>query len=397
MRNYSVVYIGILVLSAACGQPRHEHETDRHDHGHAGQIADHTVATVTAEQMRTIGLRLGKIEQKALTATVRVNGRVKVPNTNRAMITSLYGGVIKTLNVDVGSVVRKGEELATLVHPQFIQLQEEYLNLTRKLELAERERSRQQLLTDGNVAAQKTLQQAEYEYYQLKTRQTSLKEQLELLNVDVTTLSPTRLWSALSIRSPISGVVGTVFAKQGSYVDVSSPVAEVIENSRLHVDLEVFEKDLPRLKVGQQIHFVQTNNPEKRYDARIYAVGATFGNDSKSVPVHCTVSGDKSGLIDGMDVSAIISLAHDTSDAVPDEAVVEAEGKSYVFIAHADDHGGETQKSKEFERIEVIRGTSEMGFTAITPVRPLADDTEVVVQGAYFVNAVLSGTAGHSH
>src|SRR5690606_13326594 len=110
MRNYPIVlYIGILVLSAACGQPRPEHETDRHDHAHAGQISDHTVATVTAEQMQRIGLRLGKIEQKALTATVRVNGRVKVPNTNRAMITSLYGGVIKTLNVDVGNVVRKGE------------------------------------------------------------------------------------------------------------------------------------------------------------------------------------------------------------------------------------------------------------------------------------------------
>src|SRR5690606_17173923 len=184
----------------------------------------------------------------------------------------------------------------------FIELQEEYLNLTDQLSLAEQERNRQQLLTEGNVGARKNLQQADVEYNKLKTRQTSLRAQLELMGVDVSSINPSHLWSTLSITSPVNGVVGEVFGKQGSFVDVSTPLAEVIESSRLHVDLNVFEKDLPALKVGQQIHFVQTNNPAKNYDAQIYAIGAAFENDSKSIPVHCTVNGDKTGLIDGMNV-----------------------------------------------------------------------------------------------
>src|SRR5690606_18635179 len=273
-------------------------------------------------------------------------------------------------NVDVGDAVKKDEVIATLVHPQFIQLQEEYLNLADQLLLAEQERNRQQLLTEGKVGAQKDLQQAEVEYNKLKTRQTSLRTQLQLMGVDVHSINSSRLWSTLPIKSPVTGVVGDVFAKQGSFVDVSAPLAEVIENSRLHVDLNVFEKDLPNLRVGQQIHFVQTNNPTKNYDAQIYAIGAAFENDSKSIPVHCTVSGDKAGLIDGMNVSALISLDNVMSRAVPDEAIVDAQGKSYIFVV-TDTSTEQQANITHFERVEVVKGTADMGYTAITPVRTL--------------------------
>lgn len=398
MKSLSIKWIALLTLIAACGRPGSEHE--EHEHAHNEQETENTVASITEEQMKSIGLQLGNIERKALTATLRVNGTVNVPNANKAVITSLYGGVIKKLNVDVGDAVKKGEVIATLVHPQFIELQEEYLNLTDQLLLAEQERNRQQLLTEGNVGAQKNLQQAEVEYNKLKTRRTSLSAQLELMGVDVNTINPSNLWSTLSIISPVNGVVGEVFAKQGSFVDVSTPLAEVIENSRLHVDLNVFEKDLPSLEVGQKIHFVQTNNPAKNYDAQIYAIGAAFENDSKSIPVHCTVNGDKTGLIDGMNVSALISLDEAMHTAVPNEAIVDAQGKSYIFCVadkSADSPAHEGQKAVDFERIEVVTGASDMGYTAITPARTLDGDHQIVVKGAFFVNAILSGTAGHSH
>jgi cobalt-zinc-cadmium efflux system membrane fusion protein len=100
-------------------------------------------------------------------------------------------------------------------------------------------------------------------------------------------------------------------------VDVSSPVAEIVDNSQLHLDLNVFEKDLPMLKVGQIIHFRITNNSGQDYNAKVYSIGAAFENDSKSIPVHATVQGNKSGLIDGMNITAIVSLNNVTTDAVP--------------------------------------------------------------------------------
>jgi cobalt-zinc-cadmium efflux system membrane fusion protein len=82
----------------------------------------------------------------------------------------------------------------------------------------------------------------------------------------------------------LSGTVSNVFAKIGSYVDVSSPVAEIVDNSSLHLDLNVFEKDLPYLKVGQTIHFTLTNNPANEYDAQVYSIGTAFENESKTIP-----------------------------------------------------------------------------------------------------------------
>src|SRR5690606_3560335 len=144
--------------------------------------------------------------------TLRVNGKVKVPNANKAVITSLYGGVIKTLNVDVGNAVKKGEVIATLVHPQFIQLQEEYLSLVDQLLVAEQERRRQQTLNEGNVGALKDLQQAEMASNKLKIRQTSLREQLRLTGIDVHTIDPSRMQHPSSIISPVNGIVSDVFA-----------------------------------------------------------------------------------------------------------------------------------------------------------------------------------------
>lgn len=410
--KYNVfIFIIFSMIILACGEQQ-QHEKEASEHGHADGESESTIASVTAAQLASIDLRLGAIEQKALTATLRVNGKLNVPNANKAVITSLYGGVIRKLSVDVGNTVRKGQTIATLVHPQFIQLQEEYLNLADQLVLAEQELQRQKTLNEGNVGALKNLQQAEIEYNKLKTRQTSLREQLQLMGLDVNTINPSKLQSSVSVNSPVNGVVSDVFAKQGSFVDVSSPLAEVVENSQLHVDLNVFEKDLPNLKTGQQIHFVLTNNPKKTYNARIYAIGAAFENESNSVPVHCSVAGDKVGLIDGMNVSASISLDNITTMAVPNEAIVDAQGKSYIFIVtdkspeehvHGDDghehhhHDEDQVNTTNFERIEVVKGTTDIGYTAITPVAVLKGDEQIVVNGAFFINAILSGTVGHSH
>ena len=144
-------------------------------------------------------------------------------------------------------------------------------------------------------------------------------------------LSNGKLVSVLSVSSPISGVVSNVLVKMGSYIDVTTAVAEIVDNSQLHLDLFVYEKDLPKLKNNQVIHFTVTNNPGKEYDAQIFSLGSSFEGESKAVSVHAKVLGDKTGLIDGMNVTAIISLEQNTVPAVPNEAIVNVDGKDYIL------------------------------------------------------------------
>ncbi|RYD99941.1 MAG: efflux RND transporter periplasmic adaptor subunit [Sphingobacteriales bacterium] len=395
----------------------------------AGPEAASMITSLTEEQIKAAGITLGDMEQKNLTAVIKANGALRVPNNNKANATSLYGGVIKTLKVQLGDYVRKGQVIATIENPQFIQLQEEYLTLGSRILLAGQEMQRQRELNEGNAGAIKNLQSATAELNALRTRKASLQKQIQLMGINPNRVSNTNLQSALLVTSPVNGTVSNEFAKIGSYVDVSSPVVEIVDNGLLHLDLQVFEKDLPFIKEGQVVNFVLTNNPSVTYTAKVFKIGSSFENESKTIAVHCTVTGNKKGLIDGMNITGMISAEHVMAPAVPNEAIVEADGKFYIFVqtekaaaktkvANHDDHGhapdeGEAAhkhsneqeaathaqqqgKTLNFEKIEVAKGVSEMGYTAITPVSDLAQNVKVVTKGAFFINAKLS-SGGHNH
>ena len=378
-------------------------------------------ATLTEGQIKSIGVKLGIIEQKQLTASVKANGVLKVPNQNKASINSVYSGVVKSLLVQPGNYVSKGQTIATISNPEFIQAQSGYLNVITKISLAELEVKRQQELNAGNAGALKNLQSAETELRTLRTAKSTYAQQVQLMGINPASLQNGKLVSVLSVRSPIAGVVSNVTVSMGSYVDVTTVVAEIVDNSQLHLDLFVYEKDLPKLKTNQTIHFTVTNNPGKEYDALIYSLGSSFEGESKAVTVHAKVKGLKTGLIDGMNVTAIISLEQTTVPAVPNDAIVTVDGKDYIFLLAdgnvKEERGngskdsvkqkpknavvhkeGEKQQEKEsvFERIPVARGKTDIGYTEITLLREIPAGAKIVVKGAFFVSAKMTNTEGHS-
>ncbi|MBS1744016.1 MAG: efflux RND transporter periplasmic adaptor subunit [Bacteroidetes bacterium] len=341
-------------------------------------------ATLTAEQMKTIGIQLGSVEQKQLTASLKTNGVLKVPNQNRASINSIYSGVVKSLLVQPGNSVKKGQTIATIANPEFIQVQSEYQSINSKIVFAEQEYNRQKELNEGNAGALKNLQNAETELRTLRSRKASLQQQISLMGVNPSSISNGKLISVLSVQSPINGIVSNVMVKMGSYVDLTTVIAEVVDNSQLHLDLFVYEKDLPKLKDNQTIHFTLTNDPGKEYDAQIFSLGSSFENESKAVSVHAMVKGDKTGLIDGMNVTANISLDKATLPAVPTEAIVSYQGKDYIFIV---DSVNAKENTTRFKRIPVVKGTTEVGFSEITLLEELPADAKVVTRAAFFILA----------
>ncbi len=400
-----MMLITLLVIS--CGKKETPAEkapekTEQKEHAH--EEGPETIASLTEEQMKSVGVALGKVEMKELTSTIKANGLLSVPNSNKATITSLYGGIIKTINIQVGSIVKKGQVIATIANPEYIQLQEDYLTTNSRITYAEQEYRRQRELFDNDAGAKKNLQSADAELKTLRTKRASLLRQLQMMGINPGKINNGNMKSGLVITSPISGTISSITAQIGSYVDISSPVATVIDNGSIHLDLQVFEKDLPKMKVGQIVHFKLTNNPETEYDAKIYSIGSSFENESKTISMHCEVIGNKSGLIDGMNITGIVSLDKSTTPAVPTEAIVEADGKYYVFVQtdkkaeeEHDEKGKPHPKTLNFEKIEVVKGTSDMGYTAITPVGNIPGNVEIVVKGAFFVNAKLVNSGEHEH
>ncbi len=396
----------------------HSKEEEHEEHENESTVG------LTADQMKSINIQLGQIEKKQLTSTIKANGILRVPNQNRATATTLVGGVIKSILVQTGNSVRKGQPIATISNTTFITLQEEYLNVVSKVGLAVLELKRQQDLQQGNAGAMKTLQQAETELNTLKARKASLHKQLELIGINTQTLTSDNIQSVISITSPIDGSISEVDVNIGSYLDANTALAEIIDNSQIHLDLYVYEKDLAKLKVGQTIHFTLTNNPGKEYDADVYAISNTFESNTKAIAVHANVKGNKQGLIDGMNITALVSLENATVDAVPTDAIVNNEGQDYIFIVtdehseaehhdkkegedhqhdehghqHSEKSGAEKKDITVFEKIPVRKGTTDVGYSEITLLKDVPQGAQVVINGAFFVLAKMTNQGeAHEH
>ena len=422
----AMLFFCFAAITACGGKSNSTTETAATEEKHEDEHENTSTATLTEEQMKTIGVELGVIEEKELTSSLKANGVLRVPNQNKASVNSIYSGVIKTLLVQPGSKVSRGQTIATISNPEFIQAQSQYLGVNAKITFAELEVKRQKELNEGNAGALKNLQSAETELRSLRTLKSTLAQQIQLMGINPARLANGKLISVLAVTSPISGVVSDVKVKMGSYVDVTTPVAEIVDNSQLHLDLSVYEKDLPNLKNNQLIHFTLTNNPGKEYDAQIFSLGSSFEGESKAVSVHAKVMGDKTGLIDGMNVTAIISLQKATVPAVPTDAIVTLQGQDYIFMVtdkhtenehheegkdtvkhdakEAHDHketkaGSKEEKGTTFEIIPVAKGTTEVGYTQITLLKEIPKDAKIVVKGAFFVLAKMtnSGEGEHGH
>lgn len=420
MKKYFIIatVVFAFVLLQSCGsknsgeikEEKQTEEAQDEEHG------DENTATLTAEQMKTIEIVLGSIEQKELTNSVKANGVLMVPNQNKAFVTPLYSGVVKSLNVQPGSFVKQGQAIATIVNPELIQMQQQLQQVNTQIKLAEIEVKRQKELVEGNAAPLKRLQQVETELATLRSQRSGLQKQLGAIGASQS------FSSAIVVRAPISGTVSKVTAQLGSNVDVNSPIAEIVNNSQLHLDLYVYEKDLPKLKPNQTIHFTLTNNPGKEYDAEIYSIASAFESDSKTIPVHAKVMGDKTGLIDGMNITALVSLDKSTVPAVPTDAIVTYQGQDYIFVvteAHAEDEYEKKDSAKTgtaikhedekkaghkeepgsitFERVPVVKGSSDVGYTEIILLKEIPAGAKVVLKGSFFILAKMTNTEGHGH
>lgn len=397
MKQYKTIWFFTAVFLAACGQKTERASTQeseqRHEEGNIVSLSD--------IQMKTAGIEIGTIELKNLTTSISVNGTLAVPNQNKAVVTSLAGGTLRTLRVQPGDFVRKGQTIGTIANTEISALQQQLISVTAQLSFSEQELKRQQELVAGNAAPLKNVQKATAELNGLKAQHNALKRQLEALGAS----SANGISAALALVAPISGTISEINALIGSQINASSPVAQIINNSELHLDLFVYERDLPKVATGQTIHFTLTNNPGKEYDAVVYSIGTAFANESKAVPVHARVVNDKTGLIEGMNVTALISLGQDLYPAVPNEAIVNNGGKDYIFIVtgkrshHKNDEHKQHQDMQafSFERVQVVKGASDVGYTEINPVREIPSGTKIVAKGTFFLMAKMTNTGEHEH
>ncbi|WP_229240909.1 efflux RND transporter periplasmic adaptor subunit [Dyadobacter sp. SG02] len=376
-----------LFLGIAACKPGKEKEAAEAG-AHAEEETSHV--ELTAAQYQTAGIETGGFAVRKLSGTVAANGVIDIPPQNLVSISAPLGGFVRKSELLQGMKVQKGEVLAVIENPDFIPIQQDYLETRSKLEYAEQEYQRQSDLAKENVNAQKTLQQSTSELKVLRARLAGLKERVRTAGVDLAGLEKGSITSTASIRSPISGSVTVVNVNLGKYVNPTDVMFEIVDTDHLHVELSVFEQDIPKVKLGQLVRFRVSNNPGREDLAKVYLINQKI-NDDRTVRVHCHLENEEHGLLPQNFVKAVIETGANPVNALPDEAVVDFEGKSYVFVK---DPKGE----RSFEMVEITKGISENGFTEVKMPASSGQSPQFVLKGAYALLSKLKNSEeGEGH
>ncbi|MGM9747268.1 MAG: efflux RND transporter periplasmic adaptor subunit [Candidatus Cryptobacteroides sp.] len=234
------------------------------------------------------------------------NGLIDVDPRCRATVTVSLGGTVHSMNVLSGQHIRKGETIATLDNPEYINLQQEYLEATAKYEYLKEEYSRQQSLSDQDAVSKKTFQQTKADFRSISALLTSLKARLEVLGTDMKSLDEGNISPYLSIKSPISGYVAKLDANLGKYIDVGQPFCEIIDKSSPRLVLTIYEKDLSYIATGKKVEFKINGMDDKTFGAVITAADQVVDQNDYSIKIYADIKDSFDGFRPGMYVRARI-------------------------------------------------------------------------------------------
>lgn len=234
------------------------------------------------------------------------NGVITVPPQRQATVTLTMGGSIHSTSLLPGSYVRQGEVIATLENPEFIQLQQTYLESAAQAEYLEKEYNRQKMLSEQEAASQKRFQQSKADYLSMKSRMDAAAAQLKLLQVDVRQLHDQGIEPYLQVKSPLDGYVTNMKVNLGTYLNAGEPICDIINKGETLLELTAYEKDLDYLQVGSSVEFQVNGMGAQTFEATVITIGQEVDDVNRSLQVYARVKDQNSRFRPGMYVSAKI-------------------------------------------------------------------------------------------
>ena len=335
--------------------------------------------SVTEEQFKTMNMELGQLQKIDFEEVVQTTGKIDVPPQNRAKITTFVGGYVKSTTLLVGDKVTKGQALLRLESTEFIDLQKEYLEASEQMNYLKSEYDRQLTLYNEKITSQKNYLKAESEYKRNKAVYQSLRSKLMLLNINPNQVEKGKFTSIITIFSPISGDVVSMNANVGMYVAPSDVILEIVETSHLHLELNVFEKDILKVKEGQKINFSATEASKETFEATVHLVGKSIEGNDRTINVHGHLSDKiKQRLITGMFVEASIVVGSKNRLAIKKEAISTIESKNYVLLLKSKSKGNYI-----FKKVLIEVGSKTEDYSEIIPNSEITSESTMLVKGVF--------------
>ncbi|WOD42971.1 efflux RND transporter periplasmic adaptor subunit [Hwangdonia lutea] len=333
---------------------------------------------VTQAQFEQRKMTLGNLEEKPFPTVVNVNGMIDVPPANRAVVSATMGGYIKTTPWLIGDKVRKGQVLVSIENPEFVAIQQQYMEINEQLTYLKAEYDRQVTMKAENITSQKSFLKAESDYKTAVATHTGLDKQLRMLNISPSKVRDGEICSVVNIHAPVSGSITKMNVTKGAYVSPATEILEIIDNKHIQLELSVYEKDIMKVKKGQHIDFKIPEISSENFKATVFLVGTSI-QDNRTIKVHAQIENEaENTFLTGMFVEAAIVTESTSAKALPSESVIEVDGEHYVLVLNKKE--GDSYYFSQ-EKVEVKE--SYDGYSKIENADSFAENTRFLTKGAF--------------
>ena len=325
------------------------------------------------------------VAPQTIAGVIPATGKILVPEDHVAVIGPVNEGRIVRLYAGQGTRVRKGQKLAELESADIDQAEADYLkalsdyeNAVRssaaEVKLAQQSYDRNKQLYEQKITAGKNLQSAEHDLEVAKATAensvngtkaalTAARRKLLILGLSEATIDAlakkTDLAATFSLNSPIDGIVVERNATIGASVGTDANLFKIIDLSRVWIDADVFEKDLPRVRPGQEVRLTVTAFPQSTFSGKVIFVDSVVDPNTRTVKVRTEVANPDGRL--KPDMFANVQIVTDVNRAaisIPQSAVLNDDGKSIVFVAQ--DNGYQKRQVQagiqNNDRVEIVDG-----------------------------------------
>ena len=332
-----------------------------------------TTITLQKAQLNNIAITTDALVERSIGNIIKANGMIDVPPESMITISAPMGGYLKYTKLLPGMKINKGQVLAILEDQQFIQMAQDYLSAKNKLELGKIDFQKQKELYSAKAISEKSYLESKSNIEIQNIQVQSLSEKLKLIGIDPSKLSAEKISSKVEVLSPINGYVSKVNVNVGKYLSPNDILFELINPDDIHLNIQIFQKDIPYVSVGQKVIAYTNEHPEIKHKAEIILTGRGL-NESKAVDVHCHFEKADHDLLPGMFMNVEIESSLKKTMVINESSILRYENNNYLVLAVND---------STFELYPVTTGLSEKPYIEIVNPSAKLLQSKIVNSGAY--------------
>ena len=330
---------------------------------------------VTFAQFENSNMELGKVSTQVFSEGIKTNGYIDVPPANRAKVSAIIGGYVKKSPLLVGDKVKKGQLLLTIENPDFITIQQNYLEISEQLNYLKSENDRQKTLFEEKITSQKNFLKAESTYKIALATYNGLAQQLRLININPKNVEAGKITSTIAVFAPISGSISVINTTIGEFKNSSEVLLEIINDDHKHLELIVFEKDILTVSKNQPIRFMVPESSSKTYNAEVHLVGK-FIDKNRTVRIHGHLENENEPFLVGMFVEAEIITKSSNKIALPVTSILEEGDNYYVLVLNS-----KTASIYQFEKVKINIGLKNEDWVEVMDLN--LNEREILIKGAF--------------